>query len=352
MIETVSSGATTFVLVFPQAPQNLETCICNLANKEISPALLQLMRESNATPGQPLYQPWLALAWALNGRPTVARIALKRMATSLDQCFFSDYVQNILVSFIHFRSEQDFVCPSLANPYTQQIESFIAMMESKPLDLKRAEEFLEASTKALGAMPESLIFLYFGLQHLLDNIDKYESKWESLYQIIFTLTKATLIYCSKSDNPHPWILENFKNPNPVNGSVFGMPTLEEVKKFTPLVPSFQFDQKFGISTESHFSLATAITNQGCRLMGKIFELSLAAKGPELNLPLPLPQKQSLEEHCSHALLADEPFAFFTAINYLRGYFELPDNERPYELDEEFLNWARFLNFCIHSPKHP
>ncbi len=198
-------------------------------------------------------------------------------------------------------------------------------------------------------MPESFIFLYFGLQHILDNINKYEPELESLYQAIYTLTKATLVYCCASKNPNPWILENFKKSNPEKSSVFCLPTLEEIKKFAPLVPSFKFDQKFGISNESHLSLGAAITNQGCRLMGKIFELSLAVKGPELNLPLPIPQKQSLEEYCSHALLADDPFAFHMAIIYLRNYLELPDNTRPYELSEEFLNWARFSIFASVPP---
>ncbi len=83
------------------------------------------------------------------------------MATSLNQSFFSDYVQNILVSYIDFRSEQDFVCPNLANPYSHQIESFIAMMETEPFELKRIEEFLEASTHSLGGHARILYLSLF-----------------------------------------------------------------------------------------------------------------------------------------------------------------------------------------------
>lgn len=350
MIETVSSGANTFVLKYPQASKHLENSLCSLAKKDIPAALRQLKRNSKTTPGLPFFQPWLALACALHGRPASARIALERMSTSLNQSFFSPYVQNILVSFIDIRGQQDFVCYNAANnPYSRQIESFISMMESKPFNLKHAVEFLEASTQALGTMPESFIFLYFGLQHLLDNVDKYEPELESLYQTIYTLTKATLVYCCESKDPHPWILENFKASRTEKGFLFSIPTAEEVKQIASLVPSFKFDQKFGISAESHYSLAAAITNQGCRLMGKIFELSLATKGLEINLPLPIPEKHSLEGYCSHALLADEPFAFYTALNYLRNYFELPDDARPYELSAEFLNWAKFLIFASAPP---
>ncbi|MBS0629878.1 MAG: hypothetical protein JSS30_06610 [Verrucomicrobia bacterium] len=349
-ITALSLKKHSFELKLTGAAKNLQNSLSLLNNYHIDKALIRLMKACNENPGQPFFQPWLALAWTLKGKSSAARKALERSMTLLDKRFLSEYAHHIMVSFIQFNGEQDYEWPKLtSNQFCRQIDAFISMVESKPLDFTRVQKFLEASSNALGTVPESLIYLYFGFQFLLDNIDRFDLALPNLYKTISSLTQAALEHNYLSANPHSWIVQNCQVTRTENQTLIHFPTPKKEEDITPIDPSFKFTETFCISKESHLSLAAAVTNQGCRLLARIFKLSLADRCLELILPVPLPSKGRLEDICLNSLASDRPQSVYYAITYLRHYFQMSQKERPYQLNDDFLNWAKFLTFVSSPP---
>jgi len=339
--------AQTSELDFSPIGESLKWALDEMAVKKPLAAVKRLIGETTKLAGYSIIQHYLVLGYLLNGSVTQAKFLFSRCdkLLSIEKPFHLSYVERFMASTL-----QNCFNPSNPVNFFEQapintpLSVMIEMVEAKEVDLPLALKFIQVCTDTLKSNPQELPFVYFGLRFL---IPKFKYHWRTVSQPLIDLMclTAEICYQGKVD---PWIQAKFKRIE------LGEELTHEIDFFDgetapEIAPQFQFSKGLKLERSSIDSLATCVTKQLFGLLKDHLESAALSDGLQVEIPTSVPvDPTAFKESLFSRLMGDEGIAqIYLAANQLRSLLRC--NPPPFDLDEPFLNWAKFCVFSEEAP---
>lgn len=332
----------------------IQTCLSNslafLISNKPTEALKELFTKTNSLAGYSLLHGFIALAWAQMGKFPNAKTSLQRSTELLDihRSFTSDHLKELVSTCINNAFGQP-ISPIDKNDQPNLLAALIELLEGTPPDHESAFNFILVSLTSLKTNCSQLPFVYFGMCHLFTHF-KYTSEWQPVFYPLLELSAMTANISYRKD-PDPWITERFKKI--VSGKEIKFQiafSKANPKDNEPApIPKFRFSTNLALDDASNHFIASSSTRQLYYLIIKLMDAIIEKEGIGLKIFTPPPvdpvnfratlEKDLTKDH-------DVP-SFYLSTNYLRTYLSLQN--RPFQLDDQFLNWAKFCVFSAETP---
>ncbi len=343
--------------------ENLAIALHTLASGEIRPSILQIVKTTPLLCGYAILHRYLAVAWSCSGDFAQAEKMVKRASQLPDihtqNCSHS--VEQIIINTFKAMMPNDAAMPKENLEASEDpLADFVKMSQTKPLNIALATQFVKRATSSLKSDMQQMPLVYFGIQNLASRLhvgphENFSETYRPLFDALFECISVLLDICYNMGDLDPWIKEISEKKAGKNSYSFvlAFPSikfgLSSIHKKE--IPLFKFLDNLALTSQSVRSLATCTTRE---VYGLIVGLTTSHVMPALNFEhTPLPDdslifigilQSGLKGAAKGAL---EP-AFQSSAAHLKKYLDLRPADRPYQIDHEILEWAKFCVFTLNS----
>lgn len=349
IIHQLSSGGKNIIANISPIKHCLTQSLQALVANDSPLALRGLLPKTCSLTGFSILHRYLALAYAQLGKFQQAKASLSRSSRLLEfhRYFTSDFIEKLVHAFIY--DAFNIPVPSnVSHKAHDVLPEVIELLECTPPNPDIALKFVLASLQALYTDRDQLPLVYFGLRHLLSHF-QYTYDLQALFHPLLELIVLTAEISHTLPVHDAWMTSRFKRLGSGDDLRLEIDFSNPVSSGQKPISSFRFTNKLSLEKETVQDLASCVTKQLYDFIIKLMEAATTHEGIGLKVLTPPPEdplffRSSLEKH----LTRDEGFhSFYVTVNTLRTYLALKN--RPFPLDQSFLDWAKFCVFAAETP---
>ncbi len=359
ILKSQSEGAfSDFSTVAPYLQRALEA----LALGNISCAIEQIVKGTPLLCGFSNLHRYLAIAWSCHGEFDKAKQIVKR-ASQLPNVHVQNVTQSvteIICMISNAAMTKKLAKPEKSSdPAHDLLTDFVEMCQSQPLSLDLATQFVERAASLLHSDLEQLPLVYFGIQNLTARIsvgarDKFEEVYRPLFIALGECISILLYICYDLGNLDPWIAEisEKKEKGDQVSFLIKAPSIQFglLSAHKKEIPFFEFLDSLHLTRKSARALATCITKEVYGLwLGLMTSHLMPSIGSE-DVPLPddpLIFTGILQSGLINGVKGMEA-SFLKSAAHLNKYLAIQPDARPYLIDPQSLEWAKFCVFTINQ----